>query len=203
MPVFGKAAGPAEEFFVVDSVFVVDGGGVVVDDGCVGDGDVGAEGLLGVVGVGFDGVVGVEGFTGFEGFDGVFGLVGVDGFAGCVGFDCFAGFLLSFGSVGFGLLFAASTVTVALSQLSGAFAAVSGMSAQAVFLTAPFTVAGAFAVIVKLTDCPGCNSAIVYFHLLSFSVPALALVKVIPAGALSVTATFLRLVSPLLVTLIW
>lgn len=144
-------------------MFVVDGGGVVVDDGCVGDGDVGAEGLLGAVGVGFDGDVGVEGFTGFEGFDGVFGLglVGVEGFSGSVGFDGFDGFLLSFGSVGFGLLFAASTVTVALSQLSGAFAAVSGMSAQAVFLTAPFTVAGAFAVIVKLTDCPGCNSAIV------------------------------------------
>ena len=160
MPVFGKAAGSAGEFFVVDSVFVVDGGGVVVDDGCVGDGDVGAEGLLGVVGVGFDGVVGVEGFVGFDGAFG-FGLVGVEGFSGSVGFDGFDGFLFSFGSVGFGLLFAASTVTVALSQLSGAFAAVSGMSAQAVFLTAPFTVAGAFAVIVKLTDCPGCNSAIV------------------------------------------
>ena len=158
MPVFGKAAGSAEEFFVVDSVFVVDGGGVVVDDGCVGDGDVGAEGLLGVVG--FNGVVGVEGFVGFDGAFG-FGLVGVDGFDGCVGFDGFAGFLLSFGSVGFGLLFAASTVTVALSQLSGAFAAVSGISAQAVFLTTPFTAARAFAVIVKLTDCPGYNSAIV------------------------------------------
>lgn len=158
MPVFGKAAGPAEGFFTVDPVFVVDGDGDVGDGGCVGDGDVGAEGLLGSVGVGFDGVVGVEGFAGF---DGVFGLVGVDGFAGCVGFDGFAGFLLSFGSVGFGLLFAASTVTVALSQLSGAFAAVSGISAQAVFLTAPFIAAGAFAVIVKLTDCPGCNSAIV------------------------------------------
>jgi len=72
-----------------------------------------------------------------------------------------------------------------------------------VFLTAPFTAAGAFAVIVKLTDCPGCNSAIVYFHLLSFIAPALALVKVMPVGALSVTATFLRLVSPLLATLIW
>ena len=159
MPVFGKAAGSAEEFFVVDSVFVVDGGGVVVDDGCVGDGDVGAEGLLGVVGVGFDGVVGVEGFVGLDGVFGL-GLVGVDGFSGSVGFDGFDGFLLSFGSVVFGLL-AASTVTVALSQLSGAFAAVSGMSAQAVFLTAPFTAAGAFAVIVKLTDCPDCNSAIV------------------------------------------
>ena len=157
MPVFGKAAGSAEEFFVVDSVFVVDGGGVVVDDGCVGDGDVGAEGLLGVVG--FNGVVGVEGFVGFDGAFG-FGLVGIEGFSGSVGFDGFDGFLLSFGSVGFGLL-AASTVTVALSQLSGAFAAVSGISAQAVFLTAPFTAAGAFAVIVKLTDCPGCNSAIV------------------------------------------
>ena len=183
-------------------MFVVDGGGVVGDGGCVGDGDAGAEGLLGVVGVGLDGVVGVEGFVGFDGAFG-FGLVGVEGFSGSVGFDGFDGFLLSFGSVGFGLLFAASTVTVALSQLSGAFAAVSGMSAQAVFLTAPFTAAGAFAVTVKLTDCPGCNSAIVYFHLLSFIAPALALVKVMPAGALSVTATFLRLVSPLLVTLIW
>ena len=155
MPVFGKAAGPAGEFFVVDSVFVVDGD--AGDDGCVGDGGVGAEGLLGAAGVGFNGVVGVEGFVGF---DGVFGLVGVDGFFGSVGFDGFAGFLLSFGSVGFGLL-AASTVTVALSQLSGAFAAVSGISAQAVFLTAPFTAAGAFAVIVKLIDCPDFNSAIV------------------------------------------
>ena len=159
MPVFGKAAGPAEGFFTVDSVFVVDGDGDVGDGGCVGDGEVGAEGLLGAVGVGFDGVVGVEGFVGFDGAFG-FGLVGVEGFSGCVGFDGFDGFLLSFGSVGFGLL-AASTVTVALSQLSGAFAAVSGISAQAVFLTAPFTAAGAFAVIVKLTDCPGCNSAIV------------------------------------------
>ena len=121
-------------------MFVVDGD--AGDDGCVGDGGVGAEGLLGAAGVGFDGVVGVEGFVGFDGVFG-FGLVGADGFSGSVGFDGFDGFLLSFGSVGFGLLFAASTVTVALSQLSGAFAAVSGMSAQAVFLTAPFTVAGA------------------------------------------------------------